>query len=98
VSNSALNLSNNGNSIALNQDEISEVHLGKKSSRIKRAFIGVGIGAAVGFGVGGLYSIATKGDGLAAAGGLILGLPIGAGIGAATSGKVRRGKLIYKSI
>lgn len=97
VSNSALSLSNNGNSITLNQGEISEIHLAKKSSLIKRAFIGAGIGAAVGFGIGGIYSLATRGDGLAAAGGLIYGLPIGAVVGAATSGKVRKGKLIYKS-
>ena len=94
---SALNLSNDGNSITLNQGEISEIYLAKKSSLIKRAFLGAGIGAAVGFGIGGIYSLATQGDGLAAAGGLIYGLPIGAAVGAATGGKTRKGKLIYKS-
>ncbi|MGI8642443.1 MAG: hypothetical protein ACR2MG_21140 [Pyrinomonadaceae bacterium] len=94
---SALNLSSGGNIITVNQNDISEIYLTKKSFRIKRAFIGAGIGAAVGFGIGGIYSLITRGDGLAAAAGLIYGLPIGAVVGAATNGKVRKGKLIYKS-
>ena len=97
VMDSALNLSNNGNITTLNENEIAKIYLTKKRSRIKGAFLGAGIGAVAGFAIGGIYSLATKGDGLAAAGGLIYGLPIGAVVGAATSGKIRKGKLIYKS-
>ena len=97
VTDSALNLSSSGNITTLNQNEIAKVYLTKKGSRIKGAFLGAGIGAAVGFGIGGIYSLATRGNGLAAAAGLIYGLPVGAVVGAATSGKVRKGKLIYKS-
>jgi len=97
VTPTTLSLSSGGSTIALERDDVSKVYRAKKSSRLKRALIGAGIGAAVGFGIGGVYALITKGNGLAAAAGLLYGLPTGAVFGAATGGKNRRGKLIYES-
>ncbi len=92
-----LSLSSGGGTIALERDNVAKVYQTRKSSRLKRALIGAGIGAAVGFGIGGVYALISKGNGLAAAAGLFYGLPTGAVFGAATGGKNRKGKLIYHS-
>lgn len=97
VTPTTLNLSSGGKTLVLEQNDVSKVYRAKKSFRLKRILIGAGIGAAVGFGIGGVYALITKGNGLAAAAGLIYGLPTGAVIGAASSGKNGRGKLIYES-
>ena len=97
VTATTLNLSNGGKTIALERDDIARVYRAKKSSRLKRALIGAGLGAGIGFGIGGVYSMIANEKGLAAAAGLIYGLPIGAVVGAATGGKSRKGNLIYES-
>ncbi|MDQ3373105.1 MAG: hypothetical protein M3521_04355 [Acidobacteriota bacterium] len=97
VTPTTLSLLSGGSTIALERDDVAKVYRAKKSSRLKRAFIGAGIGAAVGFGIGGVYALITKGNGLAAAAGFIYGLPTGAVFGAATGGKNRKGNLIYES-
>lgn len=97
VTAATLNLSSGGRAVALERDGIARVYRAKKGSRIKRALIGAGIGAGVGFGIGGIYSVVNKENGLAAAGGLLYGLPIGAVVGAATGGKTRKGVLLYEA-
>jgi len=97
VTATTLNLSNGGKAIALERDDIARVYRTVKGSRIKRAFIGAGIGAGVGFGIGGVYSVVNKQNGLAAAAGILYGLPIGAVVGAATGGKSRKGALLYEA-
>lgn len=97
VTSATLNLSSGGKTIALERSNIAKIYKTKKSSRLKRALIGAGIGAAVGVGIGVVYTVATKTNGLAAAGGFLYGLPAGAIIGGLTGGKSRRGALIYES-
>lgn len=97
VTTTTLNLSSNGKTIALERSNIAKIYGTKKGSRLKRILIGAGIGAAVGIGIGTIYTIATKTNGLAAAGGVLYGLPAGAVIGGLTSGKSRKGALIYES-
>lgn len=97
VTATTLNLSSGGKTIAVEQNDVARVYRARKGSRLKRALIGAAIGAGVGFGIGGVYALITKGNGLAAAAGLIYGLPTGAVIGAATGGKSRKGTLVYQS-
>ena len=97
VTATTLNLSSGGKAVALERDDIARVYRGKKSSRLKRALIGAGIGAGVGFGIGAAYSVINKQNGLAAAGGILYGLSIGAIVGAATGGKSRKGVLLYEA-
>ena len=82
--------------VSLTKDEILTIHLTRRGSMIKRALIGAAAGAGIGTAVGVGVVAATKSDGLAAAGGFLYGIPIGAVIGAATAGH-KRGRLIYSS-
>lgn len=78
------------------RDAIARVYLTKRGSFLKRALIGAAAGAGIGMGIGAGVVAATKGDGLIAAGGFLIGIPAGAAIGAATTG-TKRGRLIYSS-
>ena len=80
----------------LGRDSIARVYLTKRGSMLKRALIGAAAGAGIGAAVGAVVVVATKTDGLAAAGGFLYGIPIGAAVGAATTGR-KRGRLIYQS-
>jgi len=75
---------------------IARVYLTKRGSMLKRALIGAAAGAGIGTAIGAAVVVATKSDGLAAAGGFLYGIPVGAVIGAATTGR-KRGRLIYES-
>ena len=75
---------------------IARVYLTKRGSILKRALIGAAAGAGIGVAIGVGVTAATKGDGLAAAGGFLIGIPAGAAVGAATTGR-KRGRLIYES-
>lgn len=96
VSAGQIKISSNSQIISVNRDDISTVHLTRRGLRLKRALIGAAVGAGVGFGVGGIITATTKSDPLAAAGGFLYGIPIGAAVGAATAGK-KRGRLIYSN-
>lgn len=85
-----------GRLVPLNKDEILTIHLSRRGSIVKRALIGAAAGAGIGTAVGVGVVAATKSDGLAAAGGFLYGIPLGAAVGAVTTGN-RRGKLIYSS-
>lgn len=89
-----LSVTSGGKPVAIPRGEISAVYLGKRSSRIKRGMIGALAGAGAGFLLGGVAAAVGKTDPLLAAGGFLIGMPVGAVIGAA-SGGVRRGELIY---
>jgi hypothetical protein len=80
----------------IERDSIARVYLTKRGSILKRALIGAVAGAGIGVAVGVGVTAATKGDGLAAAGGFLIGIPAGAAVGAATTGR-KRGRLIYES-
>lgn len=76
------------------RDSVDRVYLTKRGSILKRALIGAAAGAGIGAAIGAVVTVATKGNGLAAAGGFLAGIPAGAAVGAATTGK-KRGRLIY---
>lgn len=98
VTDAVLHLASRGGAVSLDKTEVSEIFLTRKSSRIKRALFGAGIGAAVGLAATGIYMRANRNaDPLTGAAGLLYGLPAGAVIGAATGGKARKGRRIYKS-
>ncbi len=78
------------------RDSIDRVYLTKRGSVLKRTLIGAAAGAGVGVAIGVGITAATKSDGLAAAGGFLIGIPAGAVVGAATTGRTR-GRLIYDS-
>lgn len=88
-------LKSGGREVGLSREAVSAVYVGKRSSRIKRGLIGALAGAGAGFLIGGATAAATKGDGLIAAGGFLIGVPVGAAIGAATGGGSKKGELIY---
>ena len=96
VSDSSAELRANGGSITIRKDEILTIHLTRRGSIVKRALIGAAAGAGIGAAVGAGVVAATKSDGLAAAGGFLYGIPIGAVIGAATTGH-KRGRLIFSA-
>lgn len=93
----SLFLIKSGKTIELDRTEVSAVYLGRRGSILKRAVIGALAGAGTGFLIGGIYSVATKSNGLAAAGGFLYGIPIGAVIGGVSGGKTKKGTLIYES-
>ena len=68
ASEASLRLLKNGKAIDLDRSEIAAVYLGRRGSIAKRAIIGAFAGAGAGFLVGGIYAVATKSNGLAAAG------------------------------
>lgn len=78
------------------RDSIARVYLTKRGSVLKRTLIGAAAGAGIGVAIGVGVTLATKGEGLAAAGGFLIGIPAGAAVGAATTGR-KRGRLIYES-
>jgi hypothetical protein len=78
------------------RDSIARVYLTKRGSILKRALIGAAAGAGIGVAIGVGVTLATKSEGLAAAGGFLIGIPAGAAVGAATTGR-KRGRLIYES-
>lgn len=80
----------------ISRDSIARVYLTKRGSILKRALIGAAAGAGIGTAVGVIVTVATKSEGLAAAGGFLIGIPAGAAVGAATAGR-KRGRLIYES-
>jgi hypothetical protein len=81
---------------AISRDSVARLYLTKRGSIMKRALIGAIAGAGIGTALGVIATVATKSDGLAAAGGFLYGIPVGAAIGAATVGR-KRGRLIYES-
>ena len=84
-----------GKRIEIDRSTITAVYLGRKSSKVKRGFIGALAGAGAGLLIGAATVAATKGDGLIAAGGFLYGIPIGAAIGVATAGGTKKGELVY---
>lgn len=96
VTDSNAQLRINGRIVPFNKDAILTIHLTRRGSIVRRALIGAAAGAGIGAAVGVGVVAATKSDGLAAAGGFLYGIPIGAVIGAATT-RHKRGRLIYSS-
>lgn len=90
-----LTLKTGGREIGLPRDAVSAVYLGRRPSRVKRGLIGALAGAGAGLLVSGVVIAATKGDPLIGAGGFLIGIPVGAAIGAATAGGSKKGELIY---
>ena len=78
------------------RDAIARVYLTKRGSILKRALIGAAAGAGIGVAIGIGVTAATKSNGLAAAGGFLIGIPAGAAVGAATVER-KRGRLIYSA-
>ena len=102
VTATTLNLSSGGRAFALERDDITRGYRETKSGRLKRALIGAGIGLGIGTGISVVYVLTQKdGDPLAAGAGFIygvlVGIPAGAVIGAATGGKSRKGVLLYEA-
>jgi len=96
ASDRAVELRVNGRNVSIAKVNVLTVHSARRSSRFKRALIGAATGAGIGVAIGVGVTAATKSDGLAAADGLLYGIPIGAVAGAATAGH-RRAELIYSS-
>ena len=93
-----LMLTRDGGQSVLARDNVETVHLGRRSSVFKRAFVGAGGGALIGLGAGTIATLATgEGKGLLAAQGLLYGIPAGAVIGSVTGGKLKPGRLIYRA-
>lgn len=97
ASDGSLRLLKSGKTIELNRSDVAAVYLGRRGSILKRAVIGAFAGAGAGFLVGGIYAVATKSDGLAAAAGFLYGIPAGAIIGGVSGGRTKKGTLIYES-
>ncbi|MGD9587580.1 MAG: hypothetical protein AB7Q37_10220 [Pyrinomonadaceae bacterium] len=91
---SSIAIERGGKRISVSRSSVDRVYLAKRGSVLKRALIGAAAGAGIGAAIGAGVTVATKGDGLAAAGGFLYGIPVGAAIGAATTG-TKRGRLIY---
>lgn len=96
VSDAALDIRSNGKNVSIGRGDVLTIHLARRGSILKRALIGAAAGAGIGAGVGAGVVAATKSDGLAAAAGFLYGIPIGAVVGAATTGH-KRGELIYSA-
>ncbi len=93
----SLRLLKSGKTFELDRNEIAAVYLGRRVSILKRAVIGAFAGAGAGVLVGAIYTVATKTNGLAAAGGFLYGIPVGAVIGGVSESKTKKGILIYES-
>ena len=96
VSDASVELRVRGRNSSVARNDVLTVHRSRRGSFLKRTLIGAAAGAGIGAGVGAAVVAATKSDGLAAAGGFLLGIPAGAVIGAATTGR-KRGELIYSA-
>lgn len=90
----SITVRSNGRDVEVTQESVSAVYYGKRTSRLKQALIGGLAGIGAGFLIGGVAA-AGGADPLAAAAGVLYGLPAGAAIGAATGGKLKKGDLIY---
>jgi hypothetical protein len=90
-----LTLRTGGREIDLPRDAVSAVYRARRSSRLKRGLIGALAGAGAGLLFGAVAVAATKGDPLIGAGGVLIGIPAGAVIGAASGGGTKKGELIY---
>lgn len=94
----AITVTRDSRQSVLARDNVEMVHLGRRGSIFKRAFLGAGVGALIGLGAGTAATLITgQGKGLLAAQGLLYGIPAGAVVGAATGGKIKRGRLIYRA-
>ncbi len=91
----SITLRHSGRSVRLGRDDVARIFTAARKSRIKRAFWGAAAGGGIGIALGIGLGIATK-EPLLGAGGVLIGFPAGAAIGAATTGH-KRGKLIYSS-
>lgn len=91
----SLVVARDGRETELARSAVSAVHLGQRSSRMKRGLIGALAGAGAGVLIGVIATTTAKADPLTAAGGFLIGIPVGAVVGAATGGKTRKGALIY---
>jgi len=94
VSADRLDLSTGGKVVAIPKADVKSVHRAKRGSMIGRALIGAAAGAGIGLGGGAILVAASK-DPLAGVAGILIGVPAGAVIGAATTGKGKRGELLY---
>lgn len=94
----SITIVSDGRQTTIVRDDVESVHLGRRSSIFKRAFVGAGVGGLIGLAAGAAATIITgEGRGLLAAQGLLYGIPAGAVIGAATGGTIKRGRLIYRA-
>lgn len=96
TSSTGIEVKSGSTATAITRDDVQTVHRSRRGSMLKRALIGAAAGAGIGVAVGGIVAVATKSNGLAAAGGFLYGIPIGAVVGAATTGR-KRGELIYNA-
>ena len=94
VNNEKLVLRVRGGEVDIPRDSITAVYSVRRSSRMKRGLIGALAGAGAGVGIGVAAVTLGGGDPLIAAGGFLIGIPVGAVIGAATAGS-RKGELLY---
>ena len=83
-----------GSEVDLPRDSIAAVHRSRRSSRLKRGMIGALAGAGAGIGIGVASVLVGKADPLVPAGTLLIGIPVGAAIGAATA-SWKKGELLY---
>ena len=97
ASDTELSLLKNGRTVNLRSDQIAAVYLQKRRSIPLIAIIGALAGAGAGVIAGTVYTAATRTNGLAAAAGLIYGVPIGAAIAVASVSKTKKGPLIYRA-
>ena len=84
-----------GKRVEIDRSAIAAVYLGRKSSKTKRGLIGGLAGAGAGLLISAVAVAATKGDPLIGAGGVLIGIPVGAAIGVATAGGTKKGELLY---
>ena len=90
-----LSVTSKGNRVDIDRGTISALFLGRKGSKTKRGLIGALAGAGAGLLFGAVTVAATKGDPLIGAGGVLIGIPVGAAIGVATAGGTKKGDLLY---
>lgn len=94
VADSHIELRVRDRNVSIGRDQVLTIHLARRGSILKRTLIGAAAGAGIGMGVGAAVVASTKSDGLVAAGSFLYGIPIGAVVGAATTGH-KKGRLIY---
>src|SRR5687767_7122967 len=94
VTDNSLVLRVSGSEVDLPRDAVAAVHRSRRSSRLKRGMIGALAGAGAGIGIGVAAVLVGKADPLVPAGTLLIGIPVGAAIGAATASS-KKGELLY---
>lgn len=92
---SSIEIERSGQRLQVVRSSVDRVYLAKRGSVLKRALVGAAAGAGIGAAIGAGVTVATKGNGLAAAGGFLYGLPVGAAVGAATT-STKLGAVIYQ--